>query len=164
MIARNYPVVVEQARKLINIYQFNNEPHRILLASLASGLRSTDTFISSTLQKHIFREIKVADAAVKNRDGMKWNPLGRRWVAPSAGANKGGDEDEGPDDDDEDGAIEDATPVSSKGKQKSIDPTTDLPTKNNPFTVAVYGQICVAAKSYQSALCVWRLHICVNLR
>ena len=30
-----------------------------------------------------------------------------------------------------------------------------LPVKENPVGVAVYGQICLAAKSYQSAICAW---------
>ncbi|KAI9463423.1 hypothetical protein HD554DRAFT_1309138 [Boletus coccyginus] len=56
IIIENYTVVVEQSRKLINAYQFNNEPMRLPLSSLASGLRPTDSLISSTLQKHMLRE------------------------------------------------------------------------------------------------------------
>jgi general transcription factor 3C polypeptide 3 (transcription factor C subunit 4) len=29
---------------------------------------------------------------------------------------------------------------------------TEIPTKNNPIIIAIYGQICIAAKSYQSAI------------
>jgi hypothetical protein len=32
-----------------------------------------------------------------------------------------------------------------------------MPTKHNPITVTVYGQMCSSAKSYQSAICT--LHV-----
>jgi general transcription factor 3C polypeptide 3 (transcription factor C subunit 4) len=142
--------VVEQCRKLINTHQFNNEPHRILLASLASGLRSTDHFIASTLQKHVLREIKLMDIAVNNKEKLRWNPPGKRWVMATGGADKGADVDEDPD---EDGLVDDATTVSGKEKENLASAIPDLPTKDNPFMLAMYGQICNAAKSYQSALC-----------
>src|ERR1700727_2562480 len=75
-----YQVVVEQCRKLITTHQFNNEPLRILLASLASGLRTTDSFITSTLQKHLLRELKINDTVVKNPDALRWVPTNRRYA------------------------------------------------------------------------------------
>jgi general transcription factor 3C polypeptide 3 (transcription factor C subunit 4) len=115
-------------------------------------LHPTDCFITSTLQKHIFREVKLTDAAVNNKDALRWNPLGKRWVMDTGGANKGGDGDDGPDDED-DGDDDERILENTKQKEKQGDNIPALPTKNNPFTVAVYGQICIAAKSYQSALC-----------
>ena len=137
--------MIEQCRKLINAHQFKNEPFRILVASLASGLRPTDSFIASTLQKHISREIRVADAAVKNKDSLRWNPLNKRYapVMPS----KGGDADDADEVEDEVAPAE--GPV---GEKVELPPT---PTKNNPIVVTVYGQICIAAKSYQSAICAF---------
>ncbi|KAF9039766.1 hypothetical protein BJ165DRAFT_337710 [Panaeolus papilionaceus] len=61
--------------------QFNNKPLRILLASLASGLELTDSFFTSTLRKHLFRETKLSDMAVKNPGILRWNGLNRRYAA-----------------------------------------------------------------------------------
>ncbi|KAG6836328.1 hypothetical protein H0H93_009078 [Arthromyces matolae] len=108
IVAQHPTIVVEQARKLITVHQFNNEPQRILIAVLSSGLRPTDAFITSTLQKHMFREMKLADLAVKNPELLRWNPLNKRYAATA-------------------GTV-------------------------NPIIVAIYGQICIAAKSYQSAI------------
>lgn len=143
-------MVVEQCRKLISVHQFNNEPLRILLASIASGLRPTDTFITSTLQKHLFREMKIIDVAVKNPETMKWNPITGRF-APTTQVKSGE-----ADDDDDDGAgrnegAEEAPEEADAPNGKVA--TFELPKKDNPINVAIYGQICIAAKSYQSAIC-----------
>ena len=136
----NYAVVLEQCRKLMTVHQFNNEPLRLLLSFLSSGLRPTDAFITSTLQKHLFREIKLTDAAVNNPETLKWNAVTRRWgpVVP--------------------GRIGDAAEVDGDGEDddlgsRSSEERPDLPTKSNPVIIALYGQICIAARSYQSALC-----------
>lgn len=134
-----FPTAVEQSRKLVNAYQFNNEPLRILLASLGNGLRATDAFLASTLSKHLLREIRLADAALKKPDAIRWNTTLRRY---GLGTSKGGDVD---DVDEEDEAPREGSVASSEKAR--------LPTKANPVNVAVYGQICLAAKSYQSALC-----------
>jgi len=114
---------------------------------LASGLRPTDSFIMSTLQKHLFREMKVGDTAVKNKDSLRWNPLNRRYASTSMSTSNPGEGDDG-DDDVEDLVGEvapDEAPVDKVG-------VPAIPTKDNPLSVAVYGQICAAAKSYQSAI------------
>ncbi|KIK91737.1 hypothetical protein PAXRUDRAFT_148847 [Paxillus rubicundulus Ve08.2h10] len=147
IMVEKYAVAVEQCRKLINAYQFNNDPMRVLLSSLASGLRSTDSFISSTLQKHMLRELRLSDGAVKTPELLKWNSSSQRYHLTSVRsfdddeATKGAD---GLEDDAEEGG-------------DVADPTSDkkplwLPTKNNPMPVALYGQLCLAAKSYQSAI------------
>jgi general transcription factor 3C polypeptide 3 (transcription factor C subunit 4) len=145
--AKKFPIVVEQSRKLIGIYQFNNEPLRILLASLASGMQSTDSFITSTLQKHIFRELRLADTAVKHPDGLKWNQLNRRWVI-ATGSKPVEDNEIGEDD-----ATMDIPLAPQKEKGKTSESRPRLPTTNSPIPFATYGQICIAAKSYQSAIC-----------
>ncbi|KAJ3890163.1 hypothetical protein GG344DRAFT_89051 [Lentinula edodes] len=107
---RHYPVVVEQCRKLISSNQFNNELYRLLLASLSSGLRPTDSFITSTLQKFFFREMKLSDVAVKDPELLKWNVALKRWapINPStlsSGGRKDRDKDRDKDkDNDKDGA------------------------------------------------------------
>ncbi|RXW22111.1 hypothetical protein EST38_g3735 [Candolleomyces aberdarensis] len=157
---QNYTAVVDQCRKLVTRYQFNNEPLRIMLASISSGLRPTDAFITSTLQKHLFREMKLADAAVKAPESLRWNTLNKRYAHTSgSGASaKGDDGDVG----DEDEMDVDGEGVSSAdhatSTEKSHHASTSaaekapIPMKHNPVIVAIYGQICIAAKSYQSAI------------
>ncbi|KAF5345552.1 hypothetical protein D9758_012000 [Tetrapyrgos nigripes] len=141
---KNYSVVVEQCRKLISQNQFNNEMYRLLMASLSSGLRPTDSFITSTLQKFLFREMKLIDLATKNPEALKWNSVNKRY---GLAGKKSGDAQEEPDED-SDGPVDPS--VSAATESNSARPT--LPTKNNPLVVAMYGQMCVAAKSYQSAI------------
>lgn len=141
---KNHIVIVEQCRKLITTHQFNNEPLRILLASLASGLRTTDSFIVSTLQKHMLRELKTNDIAVKNPEQLKWAPVSRRYAL----STKAGVDDAAEEDDD---IADDVNPTNEKVNAPRI------LTKHNPVTITVYGQMCLAAKSYQSAICTFVL-------
>ncbi|EIW58576.1 TPR-like protein [Trametes versicolor FP-101664 SS1] len=138
--ADQFQTVVEQARKLINGHQFNNEPIRLLVASLGSGLRATDAFLVSTLSKHLLRETRLADAAVKDPEALRYNTAQRRYGV--VGSAIKADPDDIPDDEDE---VETPAAVAEFEHAK-------LPTKANPVNVAVYGQILLAAKSYQSAL------------
>ncbi|KAL4243959.1 Transcription factor Tfc4/TFIIIC-102/Sfc4 [Abortiporus biennis] len=148
-IAANKPEVsVEQSRKLINTHQFNNEPFRILMASLGNGLHATDAFLASTLSKHLLRELKSNDLALKNPDSLRWNNTIKRYGIVGSSV-KGEDEDEEPDVGagvNESGGISSTTPMAISPDQ------IKLPTKENPIGVAIYGQVCLAAKSYQSAL------------
>ncbi|KAF8636092.1 hypothetical protein AX17_003797 [Amanita inopinata Kibby_2008] len=152
--AQKQMVIVEHARKLITTHQFNNEPLRILLASLSSGLHATDAFITSTLQKHLFREMKLADTAVKNPEALKWNPVNKRYASAVQGkpsdvaSEAGGDEDDAG----EDGGDTVLTAGGSGGHLREAAGDAKIPTKHNPVIVAIYGQICIAAKSYQSAI------------
>ncbi|EDR07780.1 uncharacterized protein LACBIDRAFT_297936 [Laccaria bicolor S238N-H82] len=149
LAAGQHFAVVEQARKLITIHQFNNEPLRILMACLSSGLRPTDSFITSTLQKHLFREMKLADTAVKSPEVPKWNPLNKRY-APTAQSRKAEDgaEDDGDDGVPDQGGDQETGATATAGSLN----LPEIPTKHNPVIVAIYGQICIAAKSYQSAI------------
>ncbi|KAI0820756.1 TPR-like protein [Trametes gibbosa] len=137
--ADQFQTVVEQARKLINGHQFNNEPIRVLVSCLGSGLRATDAFLVSTLSKHLLRETRLADAAVNKPESLRFNTTQRRYGM--VGSSTKGDADDAPDDDDEGEA-----PALTEFERAK------LPTKPNPVNVAVYGQILLAAKSYQSAL------------
>lgn len=93
----------------------------------------------------MFREIKIADAALKNPETLRWNVLNKRFALITS-QTKPGEQD----DDDLDDAVADQDNASGQGEKTSLPDTT---TKNNPVLVAIYGQICVAAKSYQSAIC-----------
>lgn len=136
------------------------------MASLASGLRSTDAFITSTLQKHLFREMKLSDTAVKHPEVLKWNNINKRYAPTATGggtSRKGGaaeddGEDGGEDDVDEnDMAVDTPNPSTSGDKGFGKDGRPQLPTKSNPVIITIYGQICIAAKSYQSAICMWTI-------
>lgn len=148
-IAANKPqLTVEHARKLINTHQFNNEPFRVLLASLGSGLNSTDAFLASTLSKHLLRELKFFDAAHKNPDALKWNGTNKRYGFPTGTSKEEEFDDDGP-------AVGAEGPAGSEGHHNPALPIIQprLPTKANPIGVTLYGQICLSARSYQSALC-----------
>lgn len=152
--AERHDIVVEQCRKLINHHQFNNEPLRILIASLASGLRNTDAFITSTLQKYLFREMKLFDVAVKNPGNLRWNPVNKRYTlkgGSSKDVGEGGEGDDDGEEEEEEGGNEDEN--ANVIVNEPSDSTPALPTKENPLIVTIYGQICIAAKSYQSAIC-----------
>ncbi|KAJ6588829.1 hypothetical protein B0H19DRAFT_1248427 [Mycena capillaripes] len=135
--AQRYPAVVEHCRKVMGSHQFNNEPLRILVAALASGLHSTDAFIVSPLQKALYREMKLSHLTAKSPELVKWVKQMKRFSMPTSKMEEVND--------DEDVGGEE-------------DPVGDAPTlpdaarKSNPAITALYGQMCVAAKSYQSAI------------
>ncbi|KAJ7754445.1 hypothetical protein B0H16DRAFT_744536 [Mycena metata] len=138
--AQRHVSIVEHARKLMNMYQFNNEPLRIFLAAMSSGLRSTDAFIVSPLQKAIFREMKLSHVTSRTPELVKWiNPLKRFALPPTSKTDEANDDEEavGPE---ESVAVDDAHPL------------PDAARKNNPVLTALYGQMSVAAKSYQSGI------------
>ncbi|KAJ7666264.1 hypothetical protein DFH06DRAFT_1470427 [Mycena polygramma] len=136
--ARHYPTVVEQSRKMMNTHQFNNEPLRILIAALASGLHSTDAFIISPLQKAMYREMKLSHMTAETPHLIKWVKQMKRFSFPISKLGEENDEDEV--------AVD----------EEPIDVTApllpDAARKANPVITAVYGQMSVAAKSYQTAI------------
>lgn len=125
----------------MGVHQFNNEPLRILLASLASGIRPTDAFIASTFQKHLFREVRLCDAALKHPETLRWNNVTKRWANVLPG--RGGEVEEKDEED-----IDESAPLHADTGDRP-----EIPTQRNPLPVAMYAQLCIAAKSYQSALC-----------
>ncbi|KAL1745068.1 hypothetical protein HDZ31DRAFT_37197 [Schizophyllum fasciatum] len=142
--AQRFDIVVEQIRKIVYTHQFNTEPIRLLLASLSSGLRPTDAFIRATLQKFLFREMKLRDAASTTPEQVRWVP-GRRWTHAGAGSGgKGGGEDEDEDEKEE-------------GREDTPGEGPSLPKEYSPVNMIAYGMTCLAARSYQSAL-VYLLH------
>ncbi|KAG1750557.1 uncharacterized protein EDB91DRAFT_1108147 [Suillus paluster] len=152
IFAGKFSVAVEQCRKVINTHQFNNEAFRLLLVSLASGHRPTDSFVSSTLQKHTLRELRLHDAAVKTPELMKWNVIGRKYNMSSSGKEEPLKANEVEEEGDEEAEI--AGPAESHTTESTTTEKTavQMPTKNNPIIVTLYGQMSLAAKSYQSAI------------
>lgn len=131
IVARKPDAIITQARKIISEHQFNNEPIRLLLASISSGIYNTDAFLSTTLQKHILRELRTSEAALKSKETMKWSAARRRWYFVDAK--------------DEDDGDENVNILPAKGEGF-------LPSKGNPALFLLYGQMCMAGKSYQSAI------------
>ncbi|KAG0701633.1 hypothetical protein DFH29DRAFT_806009 [Suillus ampliporus] len=160
IFAGRFSVAVEQCRKIINTHQFNNEAFRLLLVSLASGHRPTDSFVSSTLQKHALRELRLHDAAVKTPELLKWNVVGRKYNLSSSGKEEPSKANEVEEEGDEEAEIPGPTEIPGPAESNATEKTAvRMPTKNNPIIVTLYGQMSLAAKSYQSAICkIYLLH------
>lgn len=157
---RDYKAAVDHSRKLITAHQFKNEPLRILLASLSSGFVPTDSFITSTLQKHLYREMKLSDTAVKHPETLKWNPLNKRYAPTGSKATEQEQDEEDNDDISRDvGTSSTGAPIPEA--KSGIPP---IPTTFNPVIITIYGQICIAAKSYQSAICAHLLTSSLSLK
>ena len=124
------------------MHQFNNEPFRLFLVALASGLPQTDEFVDTRLQKFILREMRISEAAVK--DNVAWVQNSRRYALPRSTKPT---EDNDEDDDDEADSVENTL---AKVRQEG----TMKPSKDNPVVVAIHGLSCLACKSYQSAICM----------
>ncbi|KAJ7686640.1 hypothetical protein B0H17DRAFT_1204069 [Mycena rosella] len=140
VVDRNYLAVVEHCRKLINTHQFNNEPLRIFVAAMSSGLRATDAFVLSPLQKAMYRDMKLSHMTAKTPDQVKWVNQMKRWALPMGKAEEVNDED-------------DAGPEEGGSANPSdAHPLPDAARHSNPVITALYGQMCITAKSYQSAI------------
>jgi general transcription factor 3C polypeptide 3 (transcription factor C subunit 4) len=138
---RDHETIVEQCRAMMNVYQFNNEPLRIILVALGNGLHATESLIHPNFQKHLYRELKMSDAIAHGKE-IKWNSARQRYVLA----------DEKEDEGDADSQIA----PSKKEKEVKSRPRVPIqkkPTKPNPLHLSLYGMLCTAAKSYQSGLC-----------
>ena len=100
----------------------------------------------------MLRELRSHDSCFKNPENLRWNPVSKRF----AGAGVKAEEEE-----DQDVVADNTGTVDGGGGGKDVGETAGkqnqprLLTKENPIGVGIYGQICLAAKSYQSALCEW---------
>ncbi|KAJ7116658.1 hypothetical protein C8R44DRAFT_212104 [Mycena epipterygia] len=137
--AGRYPVVVEQCRKLLMSHQFHNDPMRIMMAALGSGLLPTDSFVGTQFQKYLHREIRLLDAAANNPESLAWSQMNKRFSLKAVAGDSEGEENE-----------EGEQKSDRKRKQRPRLP--DVVKKNNPVVVALYGQMCLVTKSYQSAM------------
>ncbi|KAJ7259647.1 TPR-like protein [Mycena rebaudengoi] len=138
--AGRFPVIIEQSRKLMTLYQFHNEPIRILMAALGSGHSPSDAFLSTTFQKYLNRELRIADAAVNNPDHLVLSSTTQRFSLLA----KSGDLDE------EDDEMSTTRPAGRRKKTRTVLP--DIAKKPNPIMLAMYGQMCLVSKSFQSAI------------
>ncbi|KAJ6568937.1 hypothetical protein B0H19DRAFT_1134257 [Mycena capillaripes] len=146
-----FPVVVEQCRKLLMAHQFHNDPFRIMMAALGSGMSATDAFLMSTFQKFLHRELKMFDAAANNPEALTWSMQNKRFSTKSIGGAEPDDDD---DEDHDQQAEEERKPdISTGGRKRQRAPRLpEIATKPNPVVLALYGQVCLIAKSYQSAM------------
>lgn len=98
--------------------------------------------------------MKLSDTAVKHPEMLKWNPLNKRYAPTGSKAVEQEQEEEENDDVNKD--VETAGPSTSTTAPESQERTNlpPIPTKFNPVIIAIYGQICISAKSYQSAICM----------
>lgn len=78
---------------------------------------------------------------------MKWNVVGRKYNLSSSSSGK---EESSKVDEEADEEAEIPGPPENNATEKTA---IRMPTKNNPIIVALYGQMSLAAKSYQSAIC-----------
>ncbi|KAF7316423.1 hypothetical protein MIND_00161200 [Mycena indigotica] len=109
--AKQPAVVVEQFRKIMTAHQFNNEPLRIFLAGMASGVQMTDAFIVSPLQKALSREMRLSNMVATNPEEsqIKWLPKRKRFGQSTTKQ-----------DDDDDGDLPDDEIESSKSYQSAL--------------------------------------------
>ncbi|KAJ7236030.1 hypothetical protein C8J57DRAFT_1377318 [Mycena rebaudengoi] len=145
--AQNFTSIVDSSRKLMMLHQFNNEPLRIFMAAMSSGLRSTDAFIVSPLQKAIYREVKLSRIAAETPEMVKWIASQKRFTLPLP---KAGEQEEANDDQDAGGPDEAA--FKDLTSANDAHPLPEITRRPNPVLAALYGQMCVAARSYQSAI------------
>ncbi|KAJ7734190.1 hypothetical protein DFH07DRAFT_129989 [Mycena maculata] len=142
--AGQFPVVVEQSRKLLTNHQFHNDPLRIMMASIGSGLRPTDAFVATAFQKYLHREMRLLDAAANSPESLVWSQQGKRFSLNSVDAETDAEEVQ------EEGQEERKPVVSTRKKQRPRLP--DIAKAHNPVIVALYGQMCLVTKSFQSAI------------
>ncbi|KAF8209519.1 hypothetical protein K438DRAFT_1904162 [Mycena galopus ATCC 62051] len=144
--AGRFEGVVEQSRKLLMAHQFHNEPMRIMTAALGSGIKPTDAFLLSTLQKFLHREVKMFDAAVNDPDALIWSVQCKRFSMKSVGGAEGFEDDE--DEDEKQGGAEPTT----RRKKPRAPRLPEIAKKPNATVVGLYGLVCLVAKSFQSAM------------
>ncbi|KAJ6571874.1 hypothetical protein B0H19DRAFT_1131683 [Mycena capillaripes] len=121
-----FSVVVEQFRQLRVSHQFNNEPLRIFLATMASGLRSTDAFLDDGLHKALGRAMKLC----------------RIVTDPSAPEMTSGDSPSK--------RFFSSIPETEQGDE--LDVQTSRISRCSPVVMAVYAEMSILTKKYQSAI------------
>lgn len=96
----------------------------------------------------MLREVKLWDSATTHPETMKFVASSKRWASTSLG--KSGDDAGADEEGDDAGDTQQSNPAESASTSSS---TPKLPTTHNPLLPTIYGQLCICAKSYQSAIC-----------
>lgn len=127
-------------------YQFHNEPLRIMMAAFGSGVRPTDAFVAATFQKYLHREMRLFDAAANAPESLVWSQMNKRFSLNAIEREEIEEEEE------------EQKPSTATGRKKKQCPRLpDIAQKPNPAIVALYGQMCLVTRSFQSAICACAL-------
>ncbi|KAJ7442513.1 TPR-like protein [Mycena galericulata] len=135
--SKHFSAAVDQFKKLMLVYQFNNEPLRIFLAALADGgTRATDAFRQYAFQKVVGREMKFSRIASESPKMIRWCSLNKRFTTSTP---RTGD------------AYEVEVGVNGKVTQgpHSIPDTTH---RSTTTLTVLYAQMCILGRSYRTAI------------
>ena len=153
----DHPAILEQNRRISGSNQFNNDGVRLMLATLGSGTQAVESYIDSKLQKAVLREVRLIEKSAQGLP-LRWSERSFRYIYTPGNSDAPGDEDadedrEGGSDADNDGeASVLAGGASSGDKAARMAPQPSRATKISPVMLAQYGQICLCARSFQSAI------------
>nr|GAT57057.1 TPR-like protein [Mycena chlorophos] len=133
-----------------------------------SAIKGADAWLGMPLQKYLHREMVVAGKAAKLNVGkgasakeageLVWNGPLRRWRLPAVGKTAVGDEEQASEDEVIEVLLAEKQPNGNEGKPKQQQQQQQherLPAvaqAPNPVLPAMYGQMMMLAKSYQSAI------------
>lgn len=139
--------MLDVMRVLIRTHQYSSDTYLLLSAVLGSGIKPADAFANLNLQKFLLREIKLWDSAASGDPRLRWNQRTGRWVLPNAVIGLNTQRvDEPPDD---------STDEISSSAAAAV-----RPKKKSPVLYAIYGEVLLIAKSYQSAIRWYRRYQC----
>jgi general transcription factor 3C polypeptide 3 (transcription factor C subunit 4) len=132
--------MLEVMRVLIKNHQYSSDTYLLLSAVLGSGIKPADSFANLNLQKFLLREIKLWDSAANGDPRLKWNHRTMRWVLPNGiiGLNTKEQTEDTPDELTDDISLNNVAAV--------------RPKKRSAVLYAIYGEVLLIAKSYQSAI------------
>ena len=160
--------LVDSARRIFIMKQFNNAASHLLVSTLSPGVESIEALSSYNLQKLLLRELRMWKAAPE--DGkLLWNSIKGRWhpgLQQAKGKEKAAaavaatqDDDDGDDGSDSDGGERAASRPAPGSQPRSTMPIEPIkrPTKPSPVLFTYYGALMMVAKSYQSAMCESKL-------
>lgn len=154
--------LVDSARRIFIMKQFNNAASHLLVSTLTPGVESIEALSSYNLQKLLLRELRLWKAAPEEGK-LVWNTMKARWhpglyaakgkqKASSAAATSQDEDDDASDSDGDGRAASRSAAASQPRSTMNMDPIK-RPTKPSPVLFTYYGALMMVAKSYQSAMC-----------
>jgi general transcription factor 3C polypeptide 3 (transcription factor C subunit 4) len=128
-----------------------------MLATLGGGMQAMESYIDSKFQKAALREVRLTEKSAQGLP-LRWSDKSFRYIYAPGNADAPGDDDpevegEGGSDADNDGETGVlAGGVGPGDKVARMAPQPPRATKISPVMLAQYGQICLCARSFQSAI------------
>ncbi|KAJ7749292.1 TPR-like protein [Mycena maculata] len=129
--SQRFPLVVEQFRKMIMAHQFNTEPLRIFLATMAAGgSNAMRALLSVPFMKVVKRELTRSCTAVEAPGMMRYSEMSKRFTFSN----------------------------SEENQRESIDdrersrPIPEAARKSKPVLTMLYAEMCNFTKNYTSAI------------